>query len=396
LAVQLALQQRAGPLLWRALRAAGVLAVQGVEGVEAVEGVEDQEGVEGVRGQEAVDLSSLKAVADAHHVESLLVLPRAVALAIGPLTDVGMEPVVLKGPAVATRYPEVGLRPMEDIDLLLPRSQHDQALRALQSRGWQVRRAARADGYDSVLAHRELPSIAVELHYGFDAPHERVGKLDAQTMWESRVPMECFGTEAFGLPLPEEIVFLALHAAKPFHAFSRIVWVADLGMIVGAAELCGAQVDWERVRSIAKGARCETIVGSALALAAHVGLRAPLDLFPLPCRGWRKAALDALVDESWPLRASSNSNFHLRYALTDDWWRRARLLAGSSHGMSLARRLRWTAAAPVEASTRWWVLRHKVVDSLGVPRPGLETREPEREGNGPAGEQDAISRPRCA
>ena len=55
-------------------------------------------------------------------MEAVLLIPRALALAVRPLTDAGLEPVVFKGPAVAARYPKPGLRPMEDIDLLLPRA----------------------------------------------------------------------------------------------------------------------------------------------------------------------------------------------------------------------------------------------------------------------------------
>ncbi|HEY2202564.1 MAG TPA: HAMP domain-containing protein, partial [Solirubrobacteraceae bacterium] len=54
----------------------------------------------------------LEAAADTFRMEALLLIPRATALAIRPLTDAGLEPVVLKGPAVASRYPEPGLRPM--------------------------------------------------------------------------------------------------------------------------------------------------------------------------------------------------------------------------------------------------------------------------------------------
>ncbi len=50
----------------------------------------------------------LGGMADALNMEALLLLPHAVALAVRPLTEAGLEPVVFKGPAVAARYPEAG------------------------------------------------------------------------------------------------------------------------------------------------------------------------------------------------------------------------------------------------------------------------------------------------
>ena len=100
LALRAAAEHRIGPMLWRALGAADARDALGPE------------------------RALLGGVADAFRMEAVLLIPRAVALAVRPLTDAGLEPVVFKGPALAARYPEPGLRPMEDIDLLLPRADH--------------------------------------------------------------------------------------------------------------------------------------------------------------------------------------------------------------------------------------------------------------------------------
>ena len=72
------------------------------------------------------DRAALKGTADAFAMEALLLIPHAMELAVSPLTAAALEPVVFKGPAVAARYPRPGLRPMEDIDVLLPRTDHAQ------------------------------------------------------------------------------------------------------------------------------------------------------------------------------------------------------------------------------------------------------------------------------
>jgi hypothetical protein len=236
LAVEAATEHRIGPLLWRALDDAGA---------------QDRLGA---------DEPVLRGMADAFKMEALLLLPRAVATAIQPLTANGLEPVVIKGPAVASRYPAPGLRPMEDIDVLLPAVDHPRALGALQSAGWEIRRPSGSDLYDTALVHPDVPSLSLELHYGLEAPSQRVTALDVPALWERRRPIECAGTRAFGLPLDDELVVLAAHAGKPHHGFVRLVWIADFAMFVSDATTRGEPVDWDRVRRRAQANGCTTVV----------------------------------------------------------------------------------------------------------------------------------------
>lgn len=332
-AASAALEHRIAALLWRALCVAGVA---------------------DVRAEAQRPLATYSRILRA---EALLLHPPAVSFAVGPLVEAGMEPVVMKGPAVAARYPAPGLRPMEDIDLLLPFRQHPAALATLASTGWKVVRAAARDRYDSVLQHSEVPWLTLELHYGFEAPYQRVTALDPDRMWARRIPIDCLGTPAFGLSPADELVVLAVHAGKPFHGFQRLMWIADLAMVVGAAEADGSAVDWEEVRRVADEGQCRTRVGAALALARHAGVDVAPELVGLPAAGWRREALAALVDLEWPLRLGEISTFHLRYALTDSRRFRAKLLAGTGHGLSIWQRVRSWSTIPWFTARRWVALR---------------------------------------
>jgi Uncharacterised nucleotidyltransferase len=302
-AVRAASDQRIGGLLWRALGAAGAL---------------------GALGPDRVTLGDM---ADAFKMEALLLLPRAVALAVRPLTDAGLEPVVFKGPAVAARYSEPGLRPMDDIDLLLPRADHQRALNALDGADWrQVVRSGGDEHYDTLLAHRDVPSFLLEVHYALETSSERTTALNSESLWARRQPLDCAGTPAFGLPPAEELVVLAAHAGKPHHRFVRLVWMADLAMIVGHAQEHGSAIDWDRVRDVARDARCLPVVGAALAMAGRAGLDAPLGLFPLPSRGPRGDAMRQLLSITWPLTQLDLTDYQFNYALTQGRARRSRML----------------------------------------------------------------------
>jgi Uncharacterised nucleotidyltransferase len=291
-AVDAAVDHRLVPLLWRTIVAAGAVDVLGPQ----------REGLE--------------AAANAYRMEALLLFPPAVALAIRPLTDSGLEPVVLKGPALASRYPEAGLRPMEDIDVLLPKAEHVPALEALQRAGWQVARSAAPHLYDTVLTHPEVPSLCLELHYGLERNAQRVTGLDPLALWTRRQPIVCAGTAAFGLPLTEELVVLAAHAGKPHHRFLRLLWIADLAMIVGDAAQRGTPVDWSAVRAVAKQTHCVTVLSLALAMAQRAGVDVPAEIVGRPTGGRRSTPIQRLHSETWPLTDPVVPGFRIDYALS--------------------------------------------------------------------------------
>ena len=317
-----------GPMLWRALGAAGARAAL---------------------GERAGDLETADKV---RRLEAAILLPRAVALAIGPLTGAGFEPLILKGPLLAQRYPEPWLRSMEDLDVYLPRRQHLSALRALEAAGWHVVRAGGFDRYDTVLRHPEVPTLALELHYGLEAWYKRTTAIDAAGLWRRRVPVDCMGSPAFGLPPAEELVALAQHAGKPFHSFSRLIWVADLVMVVADCAERGVEVDWEAVVDLARRGRCTGVVTTAMRMARRIGLCVPEELLGPVTPTWRADALARLEDPTWPLACSDEEIFHLRFALADSRLRRMGLLVGSRYIRSEVPFRRWATDVPVETISR--------------------------------------------
>jgi hypothetical protein len=165
---------------------------------------------------------------------------------------------------------------------------------------------------------------------------ERVTALDPSLLWDRRELVDCAGTAAFGLSPADELVVLAAHAGKPFHGFTRLIWIADFAMLVGNAAASGSPINWSRVRATAEEARCVTVVGAALELARRVGVQSPRDYFPLPRHGLRGRALRQLVSVTWPLTAHELHRYQLTYALTDSPVQRVRnlvVLLGKWHGL---------------------------------------------------------------
>jgi hypothetical protein len=105
----------------------------------------------------------------------------ALRTVIGALTAQDIDPILLKGPALAyTAYPQVSFRTFSDIDLLLESAELDRAATALERLGY-----APLSGFDAHGHHHLAPyvspdgNLTVELHYDIvPQPHPYRINLD--------------------------------------------------------------------------------------------------------------------------------------------------------------------------------------------------------------------------
>ncbi len=252
-----------------------------------------------------------------------MVLPMSGDLVLRPLARGGIEAVVIKGAALAPRYPDAALRPMGDVDVLAPPKQFKAALAVLQNEGWQMLPQGRAE-HETTLRHPDMPGLRVDLHQGWTTWHSKSNRLDMNVLWASRVATTLYDAPAFVLPPDEELVMLAAHASKPFHTFDRLIWSVDLAVVAHHDVL-----DWDRVRHLADKSDCRVALAVALTQAQRLGLDAPASITNLPPR--RRAALEAVLSEEWPLSSRAPLvRDRLRYALVDDWRYAARVAFGEA------------------------------------------------------------------
>ncbi len=162
--------------------------------------------------------------------------------------DVGIEPLLLKGAALAHMlYPQPGLRPMSDLDLLVKTNHARQAQQTLVELGYRapLPSAGQLPGKHLLAATRQLEglTVSVEIHHNlFNIGTPASLTLDELTA--SPFPFALNGLTAYTLPHEEMLWHLCQHLiliGQPF----RLIWLAD---IVGLAERFTTDIDWDRLK----------------------------------------------------------------------------------------------------------------------------------------------------
>jgi hypothetical protein len=168
---------------------------------------------------------------------------------LGALGAAGVPAMLLKGAAlVETVYPEPGLRPMVDLDVLVPAQEIERAHTAVRNLGYVVNPQQTAETHQGMRdRHYHYPSLvardgmmAVEIHR-----HVLMGPsaFDISGFWERARPGT--GGPAHLLPAPEDLL---LHVGIHF-SNDRLFWSKGaLGQLTDMAWIAACHpLDWDDV-----------------------------------------------------------------------------------------------------------------------------------------------------
>ena len=178
--------------------------------------------------------------------------------------------VLLKGAALGpTVYPKAELRPMGDLDLLVPRERIDQAVKRLETAGWEPMDVAMMPGLTPEgQRHIRLQSVGsapvvVELHWTLAGAEGQRHGPDMDWFWAQTEP---FDPRRLGLPVPPSLLeggqaggdcgsFTLTPTAQPLYLAAhltlhhagpggRLIWFYDLHLVI---ERQGKRIDWEEL-----------------------------------------------------------------------------------------------------------------------------------------------------
>ncbi len=171
----------------------------------------------------------------------------AAAPVVRQIAASGIPVLLTKGaPLAVSYYRNAALRPMADVDVVVPPSRFDDALGAMAAMGWV---GARPEG-DTLRFRHSVPcfgSDGAELDLHWRPMYEITADSGENSFFESAEPLEFMGTTVLQ-PDPTHSLFLNIVHGVRWNPASPVRWIPDALTIL---RVRGPDVDWERLHRLA-------------------------------------------------------------------------------------------------------------------------------------------------
>lgn len=199
---------------------------------------------------------------------------QACAGAVRLFTAHGIDTLLLKGAALTLlHYRDIGMRSMDDVDVLVPPARAEEAMRALVAHGWTRVGVAPHDLPDAVqrsmlhgCSFQDPRGRSLDLHWFATADARVPGADDA--LWRRAVPVDLEGTPTRALAPTELLYTVIAHSFASHAAHAR--WVADAVTIVR-----GSAIDWPHLVALACSRRMVLPIAHGLRALAELGAPVP-------------------------------------------------------------------------------------------------------------------------
>jgi hypothetical protein len=195
-------------------------------------------------------LASLRTAYYANEVRNFRLF-RRIAPLIGALGAAGLRAVITKGARLAlTVYPDIGLRPFTDIDLVVHPRDWPGLKKVIAALGYvpdskgHTRLHPGNRALDWTFApHFRLGDLLVELHFAYLGLH--VPFRSEEDFWASVGRIRIDSTDARIMSPEYELCYLCLHAQQ--HSYARLMWLTDIAELGSRAD-----IDRDKVARIAR------------------------------------------------------------------------------------------------------------------------------------------------
>lgn len=189
---------------------------------------------------------------------------------LAALTGIGIPVMLLKGMALALHhYDHPGLRPMDDVDLLVPASRAAAAIDWLHAHGWESPFTA---GDLDIVHSRPFTSAdgrQIDLHW--HALQELAGTESDAAPWGRAGQATKHGV-VMAVMAPEDLLLQVIVHGARWSAAPPIRWVADAAAILSRA---GERFDWTRLMDVAREHALGLPLGHGLEFL-HDGIGLPI------------------------------------------------------------------------------------------------------------------------
>ena len=179
-----------------------------------------------------------------------LVLLSALRDLSSALSEEGIGFVLLKGASLlGFLYPEIQLRPMTDLDLLIREKDWPKVADTLQSRGYRMpasreERYYARNWYHQLVESPGMPPTNLEFHWNLESVER--SRIDPEELIHEAVPCEIDGQSYLRLCDDHLLLHLSVHLAHHYQS-PALIWVEDLRRLIGVGKL-----DWGRMARTAR------------------------------------------------------------------------------------------------------------------------------------------------
>lgn len=181
----------------------------------------------------------------------------------------GPDIMVIKGASLlGVIYDDIGLRPMEDIDILVQRKDMEEVGNILKDLGF-----SKDPVYPTT--YKRGP-ISVDLHTDILSSHriesrQFLAETNNDALWKRSVLLFDKGSHVFRPSIEDTIIILSFHILK--HNFERLIWLVDIAEILRKQAL---YFKWEDLLCIAKDTKAQrAIFYSIISVKNMFGLDVP-------------------------------------------------------------------------------------------------------------------------
>jgi hypothetical protein len=223
---------------------------------------------------------------------------RSAAIVLRLMNEASIPTLITKGLALAQDYySDQSLRPMQDMDLLVPLDHAEEAVSVLQEAGWQFiypLNAYSLGGEERAalmvlrngLGMMDSSRNEVDLHWR--PLHDCVVPQISDWFWRDREPLPISG-ERSSRPGPGPLLFHVIsHGLRP-NPMSPLRWIADATMILKRS---GSDIDWDTFWEMARRSRLERRLSEGLTIVERISLC----LLPPGARKDGKASLVEILE----------------------------------------------------------------------------------------------------
>ena len=176
-------------------------------------------------------------------------LSRRLAPALETIHGAGIPTLMIKGAALGRlHYADVGLRPMNDLDVLVPEERAMETIRLLEEHGWRQTTNGNFRMQKSDLSFRHAlqfvspEGLEIDLHW--HALYLACFQSADEAFWKNSVPMEFEGIPTCTLCPTDQLIHACAHGLM-WSEIPPVRWVADAVVVMRSAA-----IDWERLTSL--------------------------------------------------------------------------------------------------------------------------------------------------